>query len=81
MKQQYDQVTPGSNDPKEKKIVNEQEQNKAVNTGDQPFEQEDFAKKENQPKEKEESSTANGDEITNKADNDILNKDQGVQPE
>lgn len=81
MKQQYDQVTPGSNDPKEKKIVNEQEQNKAVNTGDQPFEQEDFSKKENQPKEKEESSTANGDEITNKADNDILNKDPGVQPE
>ena len=80
MKQQYDQVTPGSNDPKEKKIVNEQEQNKPVNTGDQPFEQEDFAKKENQPKENEETTLENNDEITNKGENDILNKDQGIQP-
>lgn len=81
MKQLYDQVTPGSNDPKEKKIVNEQEQNKPVNTGDQPFEEEDPALKENQPKEKEQSTTENNEEITNKGDSNILNKDPGIQPE
>ena len=81
MKQLYDQATPSSNDPKEKKIVNEQEQNKPVNVGDQPFEEENPVTKENQRKEKDETSTADDDEITNKGDNDILNKDPGIQPE
>lgn len=81
MKTLYDQATPGSNDPKEKKIVNEQEQNKPVNAGDKPFEEDDPVTKENQQTEKDETSAANGDEITNKGDNAILNKDPGIQPE
>lgn len=80
MKQQYDMASNDLNDPKEKKIVNEQEQNKPVNAGDQPFEEESSLT-ENQRKEKNETPVANEDEITNKDDNDILNKDPGILPE
>ncbi len=81
MKQLYDQASTGSNDPKEKKIVNEQEQNKPVNEGDQPFEETDPSLKESLKKEKDETTSDSNEEITNKGDNDILNKDPGIQPE
>lgn len=80
MKQLNDEANAVSNDPKEKKIVNEQEQNKPVNTGDQPFEEEEPAIKEPK-KEKDESASTNNDDITNKGDSDILNKNPGIQPE
>lgn len=72
-----------NSDPKEKKIVNEQEQNKPVNTGDQPFDNADPAAKENEKTEKKEDTTSqeSSDEILNKGNEDILNKDQDVQPQ
>lgn len=71
----------GSGDPKEKKIVNEQEQNKPVNAGDQPFEDEDTPNKENQKTGKNETAASIDDSITNKGDNEILNKDEDIKPD
>ena len=82
-KQFTDHSTHSDGDPKEKKIVNEQEQNKPVNTGDQPFNNEDPEVKENEKAEKKEgtASQTSKDEIVNKGDEDILNKDPDILPE
>ncbi|MBA2500982.1 MAG: hypothetical protein H0V30_14765 [Chitinophagaceae bacterium] len=84
MKKQFSHESSISGgEPKEKKIVNEQEQNKPVNTGGQPFEEGDPAMKENVKKEESENSSASksADEIINKSDDEILNKDPGIHPE
>jgi len=81
-KQFNDHYSQGGGDPKEKKIVNEQEQNKPVNTGDQPFENEDPAIKGKEKSEKKDTTTnTKTNDIVNKGDEDILNKDPDINPE
>lgn len=64
--------------PKENKIVNEQEQNKPVNEGDQSFADQPTSQ-EPSPESENKSSSENKEGV-DKEKNTIINKEKGIDP-